>query len=236
MALLDTLVGELGGPKSVETLSKSTGADAGQVQQVITAALPVLLSSMHKNASTEKGAQALSAALEKHAPNASDSTNDMLQKADAADGDKILTHVLGDNKADVTKKIATTTGLSAEQVSGIMATLAPVVMSLMGSHKQEQKTQSSPSDLMGMLAGAVLGGHPSNHSGVDLGGIVSSLLGGEGAGDLLGGLLGGNAKGGKKDGESPLSGILSGLLGGGGTSKKEGAADAIGGLLSNLLK
>lgn len=251
MALLDTLVGELVGPKSVDTLSKSTGADATQIQHLVTSALPVLLSSMHQNASTPDGAASLATALDKHAEKASHSTSAMLQNADQDDGKKIVKHVLGDNTDQVTKQFAKSSGMNAEQVTTILATLAPVVLSLLGSHKQETKKDASSEGLTSMLTGALLGGNGSGKSGLDLGSIASALLGG-GTGSASGGLdLGGIASallgGGKQTDHSKhtsnasggldLGGIASALLGGsGGHSKKENTSDALSNLLSGLLK
>lgn len=255
MALLDTLVGELVGPKSVDTLSKSTGADATQIQHLVTSALPVLLSSMHQNASTPDGAASLATALDKHAEKASHSTSAMLQNADQDDGKKIVKHVLGDNTDQVTKQLAKSSGMNAEQVTTILATLAPVVLSLLGSHKQETKKDASSDGLTSMLMGALLGGNSSGKSGLDLGSIASALLGGgenSGTGSASGGLdLGGIASallgGGKQTDHSKhtsnasggldLGGIASALLGGsGGHSKKENTSDALSNLLSGLLK
>ncbi|MEG2037443.1 MAG: DUF937 domain-containing protein [Ruthenibacterium sp.] len=242
MALLDTLVSELVGTKSVAALSKSAGADSSQVQQVVAAALPLLLSGMHQNASTEEGAASLSKAMEQHAGNAKSSTSAMLKEADADDGKKIVKHVLGDNTTDITKKLSKKSGLTSAQITTILATLAPVVLSLMGSHKQEQQADSTPSGLTGLLASALLGGSASGKSGgLDLSSVASALLGGGqggnsdegGLGGLLGGLLGGGG------GASLASGLLGNLLGGGnsssGSHKKKQEESDIGDTLSSLL-
>lgn len=227
MALLDTLAGELLGPKSVGELSKAAGASSEQTQQLVAAALPLLLSGMYQNSATQEGAQSLSQALDRHAPDAQKSTSAMLSKADAQDGLKIVKHILGGDEKEVTRKLSQSTGLSQKQVSGMMGQLAPVVLSLVGSHKQEE--QAASSGLAGLLGGALLGGgfQQAQQGGLNVANLAGALLGGSssGSGNLLSGLLGGaqtqsaskpkKPKKPKKEEESgglDLSGLLMGLL------------------------
>ncbi len=225
MALLDTLAGELLGPKSVGELSKTAGASSEQTQQLVAAALPLLLSGMYQNSATPVGALSLSPALDRHAPEAQKSTSAMLRKADAQDGQKIVKHILGDDEKEVTRKLSKSTGLSQKQVSGMMGQLAPVVLSLIGSHKQEEQTASS--GLAGLLGGALLGGgfQQTQQSGLNVANLAGALLGGSsGSENLLSGLLGGAAQSASKPkkpkkpkkedegGGLDLSGLLMGLL------------------------
>ncbi len=61
------LIGTLLGGDTVGTLSKASGAKQSQVESLIGAALPLMLESMQKNASTKKGEAALTQALSDHA-------------------------------------------------------------------------------------------------------------------------------------------------------------------------
>ena len=61
--LTDTLLGN----SSINTLSKSSGADKNQVKQALVSALPTLVGNMQKNASTKSGEESLSKALSDHA-------------------------------------------------------------------------------------------------------------------------------------------------------------------------
>lgn len=180
MALIDTLVKELVGPKSVGELCKSTGASSEQAQNLVKSALPILLSGMMQNASTKEGAQSLDKALNDHAPAAEKSTSSMLSKADAKDGQKIISHILGDKEKEVTKGLSKSTGLSQSQVSTMMSLLAPVVLSLVGNHKNEEsQAQSSVSGLAGLLSAALSGssGQTEQQGGVlNLGGLLMGLL------------------------------------------------------------
>ena len=147
------------------------------MQQVVTAALPILLSGMQQNARTEEGAQSLAAALDNHAADSKKSTKTQLQNADAKDGKKIVKHVLGDNTFGITKGLAKKSGLTSAQVTMILAVLAPVLLSALGGHKNETNTDSS--GLSGMLGSLLFGSSSANTgSGLDVGSIASALLGG----------------------------------------------------------
>ncbi|MDE7298014.1 MAG: DUF937 domain-containing protein [Lachnospiraceae bacterium] len=185
MALLDMLAGELLGPKSVGELSKSTGASGEQVKQVVTKALPLLISGMYQNSSTDEGAQSLEKALDNHAPNAEKSTSAMLSKADVKDGKKIVKHVLGDSEKEVKKELSKSTGLTQTQVSSMLGQLAPVVLSLVGNYKKEEKSgeKAGSFNLISVLGSALLGKdyqqvQPEKQEGLNLMSLASSLLGG----------------------------------------------------------
>lgn len=231
MALLDTLAGELLGPKSVKELGKGTGASETQVKQLVTNALPLFLSGMYQNASTNEGAQSLEKALDAHAPSAEKSTSAMLKKADVTDGKKIVTHVLGDKEKDVTKSLARSTGLDQSQVSTMLGQLAPVMLSLVGSHKQEETGKTDSPNLMNILGSALLGtGYQQAQSekpgGLNLMSLAGSLLGGSSASSQSGtqekekGKGKGKGKGKDKEKEE---------------KEKEGGLN-LSGLLMNLLK
>lgn len=184
MALLDMLAGELLGTKSVGELGKSVDASDEQVQQLVTKAIPLLLSGMYQNSSTDEGAQSLEKALDNHAPNTEKSTSAMLRKADIKDGKKIVKHVLGDNEKEVKKGLSQSTGLTQSQVSTLLGQLAPVVLSLVGNYKKEEsREKADSSDLISVLGSALLGKEyqqvqPEKQSGLNLMSLAGMLLGG----------------------------------------------------------
>lgn len=184
MALLDMLAGELLGTKSVGELSKSAGASEGQVKQLVTKAIPLLLSGMYQNSATDEGAQSLEKALDDHAPKAEKSTSAMLSKADVKDGEKIVKHVLGDNEKEVTKELSKSTGLTQSQVTTLLSQLAPVLLSLVGSYKKEEtgKGKEGSTNLISVLGSALLGKEyqqvqPEKQTGLNLMSLAGSLLG-----------------------------------------------------------
>lgn len=184
MALLDMLAGELLGTKSVGELGKSANASDEQVRQLVTKAIPLLLSGMYQNSSTDEGAQSLEKALDDHAPDAEKSTSAMLRKADIEDGEKIVKYVLGDSEKEVKKGLSQSTGLTQPQVSTLLSQLAPVVLSLVGNYKKEESEEKADSsNLISVLGSALLGKDyqqvkPEKQNGLNLMSLAGSLLGG----------------------------------------------------------
>ena len=206
MALLDMLAGELLGKKSVGELKKGTDASDEQVKQLVTQALPLLLSGMYQNSSTDEGAKSLEEALDKHAPDAEKSTSSMLSKVDVKDGKKVVKHVLGDNEKEVKAGLAQSTGLSKTQVSTMLGQLAPVVLSLVGNYKKEEtsKEKADSPNLLSVLGSALLGKgyqqvQPEKQKGLNLMSLAGSLLGG-------------STQSKEQDGSVSLSGVLMSFL------------------------
>lgn len=69
----------------------------------------------------------------------------------ALQGDKILGHVLGQNRGAVTNGVARASGVDANTVAALLPVLAPVVMSALGTRKKENGLDAN--GLAGFLAG-----------------------------------------------------------------------------------
>ena len=151
-SFLDAIQNELSG-QSLSALAGAIGAPQGQTQAAVAAALPVLLGALTRNASQPQGAQALANALEQDhsTPLASHANNlggigGLLQAAmgmaaapqqsRALDGMGILRHMLGANQQAAAQSIAAQSGLSMDLVSKLLPALAPIVMSSLGTVKQ----------------------------------------------------------------------------------------------------
>ncbi|MGI6071885.1 MAG: DUF937 domain-containing protein [Lachnospiraceae bacterium] len=169
---LSSLVGMLAGD-GVSALSNSVKAEESQVSNLIGAALPTLIGNLKDNASTEEGAKSLTKALKDHS---SDDTSDVasfLKNADLKDGASILKHIFGDEEAvkKETKTLAKSSGLTSSQASTVLNSIAPLLLSTLGTNLLGKSTSksSSSSGLSGLL-GSVLGS-----GNVDLTGILSGV-------------------------------------------------------------
>jgi hypothetical protein len=185
-SLLSTVISS----ESVKALSKSSGAQPSQVTSLLTQAVPLLLKGMQQNASTSKGASALAGALDQHAGNSVSNIGSFLSNVDLGDGAKIIGHILGGSNSQVETGLAKKTGLSSSQVGSILSSVAPLLLSLIGSKKQSSSVSSS--GLGGML-GSLLGAKQSSGGLGDLLGVALADNDGDGKPDLLGkvgGLLG----------------------------------------------
>ena len=173
------LGGLLGGDADAETAAKTEKA-AGL-------GMEALLSGLAKNAESKNGAKSLAKALQKHDGSVLDDIPNALGSAsNAADGEKIVGHVFGDNKEQVVQSLASKSGLDLGSVTKLLPMLAPLVMGMIGKKGG------------GKSAGA-------------LGGMLGQEAGGFDLGDLMG-MLGGGT--GTKGGLGGLGGLLGGLFGG----------------------
>ncbi|MGV2984760.1 DUF937 domain-containing protein [Microbacterium sp. AGC85] len=160
----------------------------------------VLLGGLAKNAASEEGSTAIQNALKKHEGKTGVSTVD---EVDQADGDKIVTHVLGDQKQEVTSKLNASEKTAGIDFGKLLPILAPIIMGLI-ANKNKEKTTTEGAESgggIGDLIGGLIGG---GDKGGSRGGI----------GDLLGGILGDGSSSGGTGGGIDLGGIIGSIFGG----------------------
>jgi hypothetical protein len=199
MATSNSILSTLLSSGSLGALSDLSGAGKDQVQKVLSEAVPTLVKGMKKNASTEDGEKSLSSALSSHAKDDTSDITSFLKNVDLEDGGKILSHILGGNKAKVESGIADKSGLSSNQTTTILAAAAPLLLSLLGNKKDEEDGKEQSGGLMGMFS-SLFGGSDDEKEekddGFGLDDVASMLLGGgkedknDGLGDMLMGGLG----------------------------------------------
>ena len=174
--------------------SSGFGAIAGQLgigqdkaQGAVQTGLSVLTGALAANAAKPAGAAALDQALTKdHDGGIFDRIGDFLGNAAAGPGAGILGHVLGRQQTPVTAAIGQQTGLSPQQSTNLLVTLAPLVMGALGKMKQQQGLDAS--GVAGALAGERAQIEQSAPSG--LAGLLSMVGGAGGAAGLLGKVMG----------------------------------------------
>lgn len=114
------------------------GVDEAQARQAIETALPVLLGGIARNAQDGAGASSLLAALDRdHDGSVLDDIGDLLTSGGGAAGTGILGHVFGDRVDHVQSGLGQATGIGAQGMGALLATLAPLVMGALGRAKNE---------------------------------------------------------------------------------------------------
>jgi hypothetical protein len=123
---------------------------------------------------------------------------------DTADGEKIVSHVFGDQQDQVASQLAGAAnlgGAGGDLVRRLLPILAPIIMSYLAKKilgGQQVGGQASP--LPGGTGAGGTGDGGAGAGGIDLGSILGGILGGAaggggqgqgGLGDILGGILGG---------------------------------------------
>ncbi|MCB0445450.1 MAG: DUF937 domain-containing protein [Gelidibacter sp.] len=208
--ILDLLNSDLG-KSIVSGVAGQTNQPENKTQDVLTMALPVLMSAMKRNASTPEGAQGLLGAINsKHDGSILDNLGGLFSGGVDSnvldDGSKILGHVLGGKQQNVENALSAKSGMDAGSISQILKVAAPILMGVLGSQAKQQNV-NSPSGLDGLLGGLLKGNSPQHEQS-----FLESILDADGDGsvidDVAGMVLGGNKK------KGGLGGLLGGLFGG----------------------
>lgn len=208
--ILDLLNSDLG-KQIISGIGQQTGTSEKDTASVVSAAAPVLMGMLQKNASSEQGAAGILGALSKHDGSILNNLSGFLGSGDTKEGTGILGHILGSKKGSFETAISEKTGVSSANVSNIITMLAPIIMGYLGKETKEKNVQSGGG--LGDLLGGLLGG---NSNGSSAGGdILTSLLDQDGDGQLgvndVITAISGNQ--GKKKSQGGFGGLLGGLFG-----------------------
>lgn len=172
--LVDQLSQQLGGADKQQTASAASGI------------FSTLVSAMSRNAASQEGADALASALDRdHDGSLLDNLTGFLgggqQQAPArtTNGAGILKHVLGGKQSGAIDMISKMSGLDSGKTGNLMATLAPMVMGMLGKTKKEQGLDAS--GLTSILTGAVQGASQGNQEM----GLIGKFLDQDGDGSIM---------------------------------------------------
>lgn len=226
MSEIQQLIGQM----PVAQIAQQAGVDEAEARQAIEAIVPALVGGMQANAHDPSGAQSLAGALGSHQGNLDAR---LAGDIDAADGEKIVHNIFGDNTDQIARAAGGGSALGAI-IRKILPIVAPIVIAWIANKffgqqgggqaqqeaPQQAPTQSGDSPFSQGSPGAEqkiptpqqapTGGTPT---GGQQGGQQQG--GGLGLDDLLGGILGGGSSQSGGGGLGPLGDILGGLLGGG---------------------
>lgn len=205
-SLTDQLFDQLNGAP-LRQISQQLGIGQAQTAGAVSAALPLLLGALGRNASQPQGAEALFGALR----------NDHAGDGDIAgllgavlggtqsrqtNGAGILGHIFGGQQPRAEASLGQATGLGGDKAGQLMKILAPIVLAYLAKQMfQNRQAGGAPADPTAQLLGSILGQEQQQvrQQGGLGGGLLGAVLdqdgdGQLGLGDLLkmgGGLLGG---------------------------------------------
>jgi hypothetical protein len=169
----------------MNSLADQLGVDPATAESAVREALPALVGGMQANAADPQGAASLAGALESHSPKLVDGGVN-LDEVDTADGEKIVSHVFGENSGAVAQTQGGNLGGNSDLVQKLLPILAPIVLSYLAQKMRGGGAQPGAGGGLNDLLGSVLGGLG--------GGQAQGQQGGGGILDMLGGLLGGGRR------------------------------------------
>lgn len=189
----------------LQQISRQLGIDQNQAAGAVSAALPLLMGALGRNASQPQGAEALFGALQKdHAGGGGigDILGAVLGGAQSrqTDGAGVLGHIFGGQQARAEQSLGAATGLGGDRAGQLMKILAPIVMAYLAKRMFSGNAGSGGNPSADLL-GAVLGQEQQQvrQQGGIGGGLLGAVLDKDGDGDvdlsdllkLGGGLFGG---------------------------------------------
>ena len=194
MDLMDLMKGQLNDQLLGQLAGQLGGADKGQTAAAANSILSTLIGAMAKNVSKPQGAESLAGALERDHDGSllndlsgyiqSNKSNPTYTEDRATNGSGILGHILGERQSGAIDMISKMSGLGSDKTGNLMAMLAPIVMQVLGQQKRQQGL--NPSDLAGILTGAVKSAG-SKHQEMS---IIGKFLDQDGDGSIMDDLAG----------------------------------------------
>lgn len=142
------------GQQMVDGVVNRLGIENDQAKLAISAAVPLLITALNKNANSGDANNIANALDKDHDGSILYNLSGFLTGGNLSEGMGILSHVLGNRQGQVENAIGKTSGLNASQISQILAIVAPIVMGYLGKEKKEQGLDASGlSSLLGGLVG-----------------------------------------------------------------------------------
>ena len=154
---------------AVEQVSQQAGLSPQDAAAVMQDVLPLLLKGMQGQATNKNTQEGFLRALNDHSQQDATDVGRFLRNVDTEDGAKIVNHLLGNQKEEVAAKARKKSGIDTKTILKVMAILAPLLMSKMGSTakttaKAKQKSSKSNADMLDVVTGLM--------DGVDAGDIL----------------------------------------------------------------
>src|SRR5690606_27380283 len=162
--------------------SRQLGTDQTQTVGAVSAALPLLLGALGRNAEQPQGAQALFGALQRdHGGLDLGSVLGAVlgSGSEAAAGPAILGHIFGGNQPRAEQALGQATGLGGAQTGQLLALLAPIVLSFLANRSKQQGLDA---DSLGQILGSER--RQLQQQGGAAGGLLGSLLDQDGDGQF----------------------------------------------------
>lgn len=159
---------QLGG-SAARTIAQRFGISETTANTAVQMAVPLILTALARNASQPQEAESIHNAVSNdHDGSIFDNLTGYLRNPQSANGAGILEHVFGNQRPAIESNLAQATGMNQGSASGLLETLAPLVMGSLGKaqheneldasglsellNSQQQEAQANAPDAMSMLS------------------------------------------------------------------------------------
>lgn len=144
MPSLMDILGESLDDQTVGQIGRQIGVDRETAQGAVSAAIPVIVAALARNAAGPTGADALHGALER------DHDGSLLEDlggflgggASSSIGGAILGHVFGGQRGSVESSLGRSTGLDGASIAKLLAMLAPIVLAALAKKRGQDGLDS----------------------------------------------------------------------------------------------
>jgi hypothetical protein len=153
---------------AVRTIAQRLGVSETTANTAVQIAVPLILTALAHNASQPQGAESLHQAVNNdHDGSIFENLMGYLNNPQSGNGAGILGHVFGGQQPLITANLAQATGMDQNSASGLLETVAPLVMGAVGQtqqqngldasglsnmlNSQEQQAQANAPDVMSTL-------------------------------------------------------------------------------------
>lgn len=137
-SIIESVLGMLAG-EALGSVSRQIGVSKEKTQQILPEAVALITSALAQNSSSKKGAQALSNALSRdHDGSLLNNIVDYIGNYLDGDGNGILKHALGSNRAAAESIISKKTGIDPGAIGNLLTMVAPLIMGILGKTQKQQ--------------------------------------------------------------------------------------------------
>lgn len=172
----------------LERMAQHIGIEPSQASAAISAALPLLIGALGRNASQPQGAESLFGALQKDHTGLDLGSVLGSVLGNGGQGGQILGHIFGGKQPRAERGVGQIAGIGSDKAGALMQMLAPIVMSYLSSRLLGGASQQASPQVLGDVLGQEQ--HRVRQQGGIGGGLLSAVLDQDGDGELgLGDLL-----------------------------------------------
>lgn len=142
MSLMDQLT-QVVTQQVTQQAANKTGLNEGIADKMMPMAMAAIMAGLKKNTSSPDGAAALASALDNHDGSLLNNVSELSNANVIADGQKMLSHILGGKQQQTEMALAKSAGVDQSQIAQLLAMAAPAVLASLGRAKREQGLDAS---------------------------------------------------------------------------------------------